>query len=76
MKTIKMQLCSTLPKTYGQVIKEYTVEVDDDYEERVDWKPAGYYSSEQMGMSGSPDFVLPQVLALIAIVVAVAALVM
>jgi len=75
MKTIKMQLCSTLPKTYGQVIKEYTVEVDDDYEERVDWKPAGYFNSEPMSMSESPDFVLPQVLALIAMVFAIAALV-
>jgi hypothetical protein len=75
MKTIKMQLRSTLPKTYGQIIEEYTVEVDDDYEERVDLKPAGYYSSEPMGMSGLPDFVLPQVLALIAIVFAIAAIV-
>lgn len=71
MKTINMQLRSTLPKTYGQIIEEYTVEVDDDYEDRADLKPAGYYSSEPIGMSGSQDFVLLQILALVAIVLAV-----
>jgi len=75
MKTITRKLISTRREDYGQLLAEVSYEVDDDYEERVDWKPAGYFNSEPMSMSESPDFVLPQVLALIAMVFAIAALV-
>ena len=70
MKTITVQRVSTRGEDYGHVLEEFSYEVDDDYEERVAWKPAGYYQSKPIGMSGS-DFVLPQVLALIAMVLAV-----
>jgi len=73
MKTITRQLVSTRHEDYGQVLDELRFEIDDDYEEPVAWKHAIYYCSEPIGMSGSPDFVLPQVLALIAIVFAVLA---
>lgn len=74
MKTITVQRVSTRGEDYGHVLEEFSFDVDDDDEGRVAWKPVGYVRSESMGMSGS-DFVLPQVLALIAMVLAVLAFV-
>ena len=44
MKTITRKLISTRREDYGQLLAEVSYEVDDDYEERVDWKPAGYFN--------------------------------